>query len=133
MAQLSSRAQRITRRSARRCALAAFLLLLSAASLRRAADLAFGIDPGQEINRFLRSADTAAHLVLRSGSAARILVAFPAGDSAVGLWLEPARDLRFSPPSTLRSVTALDSRGRLLRGIETELTASVSRAQIREA
>ncbi len=48
--------------------------------------LAFDVDEGLNLNGFLRDGPVAAHLVLRSGVDPRILVAFPAGNSGVGLW-----------------------------------------------
>ena len=38
----------------------------------------FEVEEGHNVNCFLRDGKTAAHLVLRSGEAPRILVAFPA-------------------------------------------------------
>src|ERR1700761_2440 len=49
----------------------------------------FEVKEGQNLNEFLREGKTAAHLVLRSGHDPRILVAFPAGNSGVGLWFQP--------------------------------------------
>src|SRR3977135_528434 len=48
----------------------------------------FEVKEGQNLNYFLRDGMTAAHLVLRSGSTPRLLVAFPAGDSGVGVWFQ---------------------------------------------
>ena len=48
--------------------------------------LAFDVVEGQNLNSFLRDGPVAAHLLLRSGRDPRILVAFPAGNSGVGLW-----------------------------------------------
>src|ERR1700681_4302794 len=48
--------------------------------------LAFDVDEGLNLNSFLRDGPVAAHLLLRSGLDPRILVAFPAGNSGVGLW-----------------------------------------------
>src|SRR6187455_2752892 len=48
--------------------------------------ISFRIDEGQNINYFLRDGPVAAHLLLRSGTEPRILVAFPAGNGGVGLW-----------------------------------------------
>ncbi len=67
-----------------------------------APDVAYRLDEGQNLNAFVREGPVAAHLLLRSGRDPRILVAFPAGNSGVGLWFEPlARDARWqlqSPP-----------------------------------
>jgi hypothetical protein len=48
--------------------------------------LSYDVLEGRNLNSFLRSGPVAAHLVLRSGLDPRLLVAFPAGDSGVGLW-----------------------------------------------
>src|SRR5437773_8621233 len=48
--------------------------------------LDFEVQEGLNINRFVREGNVAAHLVLRSGTDPRILIAFPAGNSGVGLW-----------------------------------------------
>ncbi|HEY0801535.1 MAG TPA: hypothetical protein VGD54_11880, partial [Steroidobacteraceae bacterium] len=48
--------------------------------------LSFDVDEGLNFNSFLRDGPVAAHLLLRSGLEPRILIAFPAGNSGVGLW-----------------------------------------------
>src|SRR5271163_1077931 len=48
--------------------------------------LSFDVSEGANLNSFLREGPVAAHLLLRSGLDPRILVAFPAGNSGVGLW-----------------------------------------------
>src|ERR1700722_2117120 len=48
--------------------------------------LSFDVDEGLNLNSFLRDGPAAAHLLLRSGSDPRFLIAFPAGNSGVGLW-----------------------------------------------
>jgi len=52
-------------------------------------DLAYQLTEGQNLNAFVRENAVAAHLLLRNGADPRILVAFPAGNSGVGLWFEP--------------------------------------------
>ena len=54
----------------------------------RAPELAYQVQEGRNLNAFLRDGDVAAHLLLRDGPDPRILVAFPAGNSGVGLWFE---------------------------------------------
>lgn len=51
-------------------------------------DVSYRVDEGQNVNAFVREGAAAAHLLLRSGNEPRILVAFPAGNSGVGLWFE---------------------------------------------
>ncbi|WP_294322275.1 hypothetical protein [uncultured Sphingomonas sp.] len=52
-------------------------------------ELAYQLNEGQNLNAFVREGPVAAHLLLRNGTDPRILVAFPAGNSGVGLWFEP--------------------------------------------
>ncbi len=54
-----------------------------------APELAYQLAEGQNLNAFVRDGSVAAHLLLRNGNDPRILVAFPAGNSGVGLWFEP--------------------------------------------
>lgn len=51
-------------------------------------DLAYNLTEGQNLNAFIREDNVAAHLLLRNGADPRVLVAFPAGNSGVGLWFE---------------------------------------------
>ena len=63
-------------------------LALTCASASAKPDVAYQIEEGQNINVFMREGPSAAHILLRSGNDPRILVAFPAGNSGVGLWFE---------------------------------------------
>src|SRR5579863_1952368 len=94
--------------------------LLRAATLLVALLAAFHFEAkeGHNLNYFLREGKVAAHLVLRSGSAPRILVAFPAGNSGVGLWFQrqdaAAEWVVTSAPT---AISSHDSAGRPLYGI----------------
>lgn len=55
----------------------------------KAPELAYQLTEGQNLNAFVREGPVAAHLLLRNGTDPRILVAFPAGNSGVGLWFAP--------------------------------------------
>jgi len=78
----------------------------------------FEVQEGRNLNEFLRVGNTAAHLVLRSGESLRILVAFPAGNSGVGLWFQPQKTAAQwfvnSPPKVSDT---RDAAGRPLHGI----------------
>jgi hypothetical protein len=82
----------------------------------------FEVKEGQNLNYFLRDGMTAAHLVLRSGNTPRLLVAFPAGNSGVGIWFQsqqsPAPEWIINSEPT--AITARDSAGRPLYGIAFE-------------
>ena len=90
----------------------------------RRPSLAFRIDEGQNLNSFLRDGPVAAHLLLRSGTEPRILVAFPAGNSGVGLWFEETtRPVTWTLVTPPRPVMVLDQKRRPLHGIEFEVEA----------
>jgi hypothetical protein len=84
--------------------------------------LHFEVKEGQNLNYLLREGMTAAHLVLRSGQTPRLLVAFPAGNSGVGLWFQTpqAAASQWTINSEPAATTARDSAGRALYGITFE-------------
>lgn len=92
------------------------------------AALAYALTEGQNRNIFLQDGPVAAHVLLREGTQPRILVAFPAGDSGVGLWFEPAaraagwRVERAPVPVRLR-----DGRGRALYGVRFTASTDATR------
>jgi hypothetical protein len=90
--------------------------------------LSFDVDEGFNLNSFLRAGPVAAHLLLRSGSDPRILIAFPAGNSGVGLWFShstlPVTWTLLGQPQPL---IVKDERGRPLYGMTAE--ASVTGAK----
>src|ERR1700722_3680169 len=90
--------------------------------------LSYEVDEGSNLNSFLREGPVAAHLLLRSGLDPRVLVAFPAGNSGVGLWFShgtaPVTWTLLGQPQPL---TVKDAHGRLLYGITAE--ASVTGAK----
>jgi hypothetical protein len=89
---------------------------------RPEAPLAFRIDEGQNLNVFLRDGPVAAHLLLRSGTKPRILVAFPAGNSGIGLWFaDSSKPIRWRLTVPPRAFTTFDDKQRPLRGIEFEV------------
>jgi hypothetical protein len=53
-------------------------------------ELAFDIREGLIHNHFYRRGPVAAHLLVSSGPAPRIVTAFPAGNTGAGIWFEPA-------------------------------------------
>ena len=55
--------------------------------------LAFTVRDGKSENRFFRRGPVAAHVLATSGDAPRLVIAFPAGNSGVGLWFQGTADL----------------------------------------
>lgn len=97
-------------------------------------ELAFQISEGRNLNALVREGPVAAHLLLRSGMDPRILVAFPAGNSGVGLWFAKAtRPVAWSLEAPPRPVSLADRRGRPLHGIVAEATVDVGRLDVRQA
>jgi hypothetical protein len=118
----------------RRTLLHGMALAASTALAQAPGPLAFRIDEGHNINSFLREGPVAAHLLLRAGTEPRILVAFPAGNSGVGLWFahsaSPVTWTLVTPP---RPVSGRDGRNRELHGIEFEAEADVAELRPRGA
>jgi len=115
------------------CALLASALLASS-SFGATRDLSFRIDEGRNINSFLRDGPVAAHLLLRSGDQPRVLVAFPAGNSGVGLWFEKtAKPVTWTLVAPPRPLNTLDEKGRPLHGIEFEVTTDATELKPRAA
>jgi hypothetical protein len=65
----------------------------AAQSAQPEAPLAFALKEGRTDNRFLRSGKVAAHVLVTSGDAPRVVFAFPAGNMGIGLWLGGPSDL----------------------------------------
>lgn len=113
--------------SCRAAALLVVLLFgLSTSGATREAPFHFEVAEGQNLNGFLRDGKTAAHLVLRSGPAPRILVAFPAGNSGVGLWFQrQGSHAEWVVDSRPKASAARDSGGRPLYGITFETSIAI--------
>ena len=107
-----------------RTLIAPFVLAAASASAtvaHAAPALSFRFDEGLNINSFTRDGAVAAHLLLRSSKEPRILVAFPAGNSGVGLWFAATEEpVTWKLVGSPRPITHTDARGRVLRGIEVE-------------
>src|SRR5512146_2145191 len=117
-----SRVSTMLRAAAAACTL---LCLLPAPASARAApsQLAFQVREGGILNYFLREGPVSAHLVLRSGRAPRILIAFPAGNSGVGLWFaHPSGNAAWRIQGEPSAVHARDGKGRALYGLSAQVT-----------
>jgi hypothetical protein len=90
--------------------------------------LSFDVDEGLNLNSFLRDGPVAAHLLLRSGSDPRILIAFPAGNSGIGLWFSRSTArVTWTLLGRPQPLIVKDERGRPLYGMTAE--ASVTGAK----
>ena len=87
--------------------------------------LSFDVAEGLNLNSFLRDGPVAAHLVLRSGSDPRIVVAFPAGNSGVGLWFSHGTQaVTWTLLGRPQPIVVMDARGRPLYGMTAEVSAT---------
>lgn len=99
-----------------------------------APSLRFSIDEGDVANEFLRQGPVAAHMLLSSGRAARLIVAFPAGNSAVGLWFEPGPLPRhWDRIAGLHPVQGRDHAGRALYGVRGQVALRGGALKVRGA
>lgn len=96
------------------------LFLASSAIAAEAPPLDFRIVEGHVLNAFHRQGPIAAHLLLSGGRHPRVLVAFPAGNSGVGLWFEDAATPVEWTLDGVRGADIRDAQGRLLHGIVAE-------------
>lgn len=94
--------------------------------------LRFRIVEGRVLNAFHQDGDVAAHLLLDSGAQPRILAAFPAGNSGVGVWFRKGDAVKWTLAS-MRSERRADARGRPLRGVVAEAEVSGGRLVVRDA
>lgn len=102
------------------------------AAVARADALQFRIVEGRIENAFHQEGPVAAHLLLSSGAQPRLLVAFPAGNSGVGLWFEDsATPVRW----TLESVEAAGGgdADRVLHGIRARARLEGGPLRLRDA
>ncbi len=96
--------------------------------------LRFDIQEGRLLNVFLRDGRTAAHLLLRSSDRPRLIVAFPAGNSGVGLWFERTpQPVSWRVDGAVQALHERDARGRSLHGIAAELVVDADRLVVGEA
>ncbi|MEZ0469871.1 hypothetical protein [Luteimonas salinilitoris] len=97
------------------------------------APLQFRVVEGSVLNAFHRQGPVAAHLLLGSGRRPRLLVAFPAGNSGVGVWFEAtSMPVRWTL-GEVEGISRPDASGRPLHGIAAEASVDASRLVVRDA
>ena len=89
---------------------------------------------GLNLNSFTQEGPVAAHVVLRSGHDPRLLVAFPAGNSGVGLWFDSVQgNADWRMPAPARPLSATDGKGRTLHGVVFAATIRTPRLSVKRA
>lgn len=115
-------------------ALLASVALVAGAAHADGPALHFEVTEGQNLNAFYQQGPVAAHLLLRNGPDPRILVAFPAGNSGVGLWFETlARPAQWRLVSAPVALDRTDGKGRVLHGIGAEAEVTAPALVVRQA
>ncbi len=109
-----------------RLALALLFVTVSANAAAPPAPLQFRITEGRVTNAFYQQGPVSAHLLLSAGTQPRVLVAFPAGNSGVGVWFEPTRTPVQWTLGEMKGVSRPDARGRVLHGIEAQASVDGS-------
>src|SRR5688500_10327196 len=123
-----------------RASVAIAALLVSAAAMAQVAaapdksTLSFRIDEGNNINSFTRAGKVAEHLLLRSGTEPRILVAFPPGNSDVALWFQTtSQPVAWTLIDAPRPVSLKYAKGRALHGIEAQVAVDAKVLNVKQA
>ncbi|USI74776.1 hypothetical protein [Sphingomonas morindae] len=89
---------------------------------------------GLNLNAFVQQGPVAAHIVLRDGTAPRLLIAFPAGNSGVALWFAPlAAPARWTLTAPARPVTEADAQGRAMHGVRFTVRIDAPALRLRQA
>ncbi len=92
--------------------------------------LAFAIHEGAISNHFFRRGPIAAHVLVSSGLDPRLIVAFPAGNTGIGVWFDKvAVPVQFAVDGELAGVERADR----MRGVGVVLTANTDRLAVRGA
>ncbi|MGH8235833.1 MAG: hypothetical protein ACREXP_02280, partial [Steroidobacteraceae bacterium] len=103
-----------------RLLLALLLVAVAANAAAPPAPLQFRITEGRVLNAFYQQGPVAAHLLLSAGAQPRVLVAFPAGNSGVGVWFETTQAPVRWTLGNVKGLSRPDSKGRILHGIEAD-------------
>ncbi|PXA83450.1 hypothetical protein DMC47_43405 [Nostoc sp. 3335mG] len=113
---------------------AALIALAGVAVIGASAPQDFVQREGLNLNSFVRSGPVSAHIVLRSGTTPRLIVAFPAGNSGTGLWFDTlAAPAEWSMADPAQPVTMPDAKGRPLHGVTFTISTKAPRLVAKQA
>lgn len=104
------------------------------AALPTQAELNFSIHEGQIYNNFYRNGPVSAHTVLTSGTSPRLVVAFPAGNSGVGLWFKQvALPIQWQDIKQISALAQENRGGDALYGVEAQITTQAKQLVVEQA
>ena len=96
--------------------------------------LSFSVREGRQINAFYRQGPVAAHIVLDLDRAPRLVVAFPAGNSGVGLWFDDqAVAAVWASPEKVEPVSRTAEGGGELHGVTADLSIDAPSLTVRQS
>jgi hypothetical protein len=105
-----------------------------APSISEPSPLSFPVPEEGQINWFYRQGSVAAHIVLDSGRAPRLIVAFPAGNSGVGLWFNRQADAAvWNSRGEVEPVSIKTADGGQLHGVTAELCIKAPSLTVRQS
>lgn len=114
--------------------LVAALAMAAGACAGDNADLGFAIEDGAVSNAFYRQGPVAAHIVLKSAAAPRLVIAFPAGNSGTGVWFASQdKPVVWDTARDVRPVTQTLGDGAVRRGVRFETVASSGFLEVEQA
>ena len=96
--------------------------------------LRFSVVDGDIHNEFYRCGAAAAHIVLTAGKEPRLVVAFPAGNSGVSLWLNATDDpVEVQTIESVNGVQMTNSKGQRLYGVTADITLKTNELVVNQA
>lgn len=96
--------------------------------------LKFSVVDGDIHNEFYRCGTAAAHIVLTAGRKPRLVVAFPAGNSGVSLWLNATEDpVEVQSIDAVNGMQMINSKGHRLFGVTADITLKTSELVVNQA
>lgn len=101
---------------------------------RAAPELSHALEEGLNQNFFVRDGPVAAHVLARSGTRPRLLVAFPAGNSGAAIWFAPlAVPARWQVEQPPVPIARADGQGRMLHGVALRVAIATARLHPQQA
>ncbi|UAA38710.1 hypothetical protein KIH87_18935 [Paraneptunicella aestuarii] len=102
------------------------------ATEKPSSELNFTLQEGRNLSAFYRNGSAAAHVIMSNGNQPRLITAFPAGNSGIGLWFNPVvNKVEWQISQPLKNWQFVEQE-QSYHGIDTELTVTGSALEIRK-
>lgn len=104
----------------------------ASATGKPSSELNFTLQEGRNLSAFYRNGSTATHVIMSNGNQPRLITAFPAGNSGIGVWFNSvANKVEWQISQPLKN-WQFEEQGQNYHGIDTELTVTGSSLEIRK-